>query len=245
MFKNMKLGTKLGLGFGAVVALMIGIAFFSITNLSKLNDGLDLVVHNRYPKTILANDILANINQVARSIRNLVIMTNPADMEKEAANIKEAGKTINDRLEKLGKVINSAQGKEILKSITEARASYTGPRDAAIKLALEGKKEEAGEVLLTKLRPLQLAYMEQTHQLVKFQDTLMDEAGKEAEQAYQAARRLIIMVSIISVLLACALAFWITRSITIPINRVVSGLSDGANQVASASGQVSDRKSVV
>jgi methyl-accepting chemotaxis protein len=43
----------------------------------------------------------------------------------------------------------------------------------------------------------------------------------------------------LTVVLGGLLAFFITRSITGPINRVVQGLMDGAGQVASASGQVS------
>lgn len=239
MIKNMKLGTKLGLGFGIVVVLMIGIVIFSILNFSKLDAGVDLVVQDRYPKTVMANDIIASINTIARTVRNMVIMTKQADIEKGAETIKAAGKIIDDRLDNLSKVLQSEKGKELLASIKASRKAYVLDRDEAIKLALDGKKQEAAEVVIDKMRPLQLAYMENVKKLIGFQHELMEEAGKAAKQTYNSARTVTIMVSIISVLLACILAFWITRSITRPINRVVSGLSDGAEQVAAASGQVS------
>jgi methyl-accepting chemotaxis protein len=238
MLKNMKLGTKIGLGFGVVLVLMIGIATLSLVKMSGLNADMDVMVSDRFPKTVLANDITDNINQVARSARNIVIMVDQAGMEKEAATIKEAMKVVNDRLEKLGSTIKSVKGKEILKSVLDARAAYSGPRDEAVKLALEGKKQEATAVLLGKLRPLQLTYMKQVDQLVQYQAELMKEAGKEAKETYVRSRTFILLLSLISLLLGCGLAYLITRSITRPINKVAEGLSDGAEQVASASTQV-------
>ncbi len=239
MFKKMKLGTKLGLGFGVVIVLMIGIVAFSITSLSQINSKMDKVVNDRYPKTVMANDTTDQVNVVARSVRNMVIMTKQADIEKEADRIKAAGKIISDTLDKLGKVVTTAKGKELMKAIVDSQTNYSGPRDEAIKFALEGKKQEAAEVLLGKMRPLQLAYMENLDKLIKYQDELMIQAGKEATATYGSARTLILVSALLSVVLACGLAFFITRSITGPINRVVEGLSEGAEQVASAAGQVS------
>jgi len=239
MFKNMKLSTKLGVGFGLVVFLMVVISFFAINRLSLINHDIDVVLHDRYPKTVMANEVIDSINVVARSVRNMVIMTNQADIEKEGARINEAGKAISERIEKLGKVIHSAQGKELMKAVTDSRQAYSGPRDEAVKLALEGKKQEAGEVLLGKLRPLQLAYLQNVAKLIKFQNEMMEKSGKEAQEAYKTARNLIVTISLIALILGCALAFMITRSITRPINRVVEGLGDGSEQVAAASAQVS------
>ena len=50
---------------------------------------------------------------------------------------------------------------------------------------------------------------------------------------------LIWIVSLIAIIAGISTAFFITRSITKPINRVIDGLSDGSDQVAAASGQVS------
>ena len=47
------------------------------------------------------------------------------------------------------------------------------------------------------------------------------------------------IIAIIGILSIIAVALLITRSITKPINQIISGLNDGSDQVASASGQVS------
>ena len=53
------------------------------------------------------------------------------------------------------------------------------------------------------------------------------------------ANNIIVIGTIIAILLGFAFAFLITRAVTKPLNIIIRGMSEGADQVASASGQVS------
>ncbi len=59
------------------------------------------------------------------------------------------------------------------------------------------------------------------------------------ESQISTANRIMLIGTIIAVLLGIFFAFLITRSITGPINRIIAGLNEGSDQVASASSQVS------
>ena len=59
------------------------------------------------------------------------------------------------------------------------------------------------------------------------------------ESQIVSANSMVGIVSLGAVLLGLALAIFITRSITKPVNRIIDGLNDGSDQVASASTQVS------
>ncbi len=61
----------------------------------------------------------------------------------------------------------------------------------------------------------------------------------EAFQAVTTLKWLMGLIAIIGIAAIIAIALLITRSITRPINRIIAGLNDGSDQVASASGQVS------
>ncbi|MHC4583086.1 MAG: methyl-accepting chemotaxis protein [Planctomycetota bacterium] len=52
-------------------------------------------------------------------------------------------------------------------------------------------------------------------------------------------RNTVLFIGIVAFILGTFLAWFITRSITKPINNIIAGLTDGAEQVSSASGQVS------
>jgi methyl-accepting chemotaxis protein len=228
MFKNMKIGMRLGLGFGLVLVLLSVIAFVGMTRLGQLNEEIEALVKDKYPKTVLANDIIDNINQIARSMRNMLIMDKREQIEKELNTIQEARKTIKDRLEKLDAVIKTEKGKERLKAVIEARGAYVTGQDQFLKLVADGKQEEAKVLLLTEVRGKQLAYFKAVNDLLAFQGQLMEETGKDAIETYHAARNLMISLAIAAFLIGAGIAFWVTRSITRPISAAVGV----ANQLA-------------
>jgi CHASE3 domain sensor protein len=239
MFKKMKIGMKLGVGFGILVLIMGSMVIFSISNLGKIDESINKIVEERYPQTVLAHEVKDQINIVARALRNIVILTNPNDVQKEAARIEEARKIVTENIEKLQKSIDSEKSKEIVKEIIEARAAYLEVQKEIMKTALDGKKKEAGESLITKLRPLQQAYFDNVDKLIQHQGKLMEEGGKDADQTGHTAKYLLTILACIGIALGCAVGFLITRSVTKPISRVVEGLTDGSKQVTSASAQVS------
>jgi methyl-accepting chemotaxis protein len=61
----------------------------------------------------------------------------------------------------------------------------------------------------------------------------------EALAAVHAMEKIILIVGLIGILSIIAVAWYMARSITMPINQVIDGMEDSADQVASASGQVS------
>jgi methyl-accepting chemotaxis protein len=87
MFQNMKIGMRLGLGFGIVVMLMAGIAFLAISRMASLNQSIDLLINDRYPKTVWANNVIDNINIIARSMRNALLIQDAAGTRQEIARI--------------------------------------------------------------------------------------------------------------------------------------------------------------
>jgi methyl-accepting chemotaxis protein len=228
MFGNLKIGMRLGLGFGLVLLLLGVIAFIGISRLGGLNEEIGDMVNDKYPKTVLANDVIDNINVIARSMRNTLIMDKPEQIAKELDRIQEARKTIKERLEKLDGVVKSDKGKELLKAVTDARDDYVASQDSFLKLIADAKQGEAKVLLLTETRDKQLAYFNAVNALLAYQGELMEAAGKEAAENYQNARNLMLLLSAIAAIVAAGVAFSVTRSITGPINQAVGV----ANQLA-------------
>ncbi|KAF0215074.1 MAG: methyl-accepting chemotaxis [Geobacteraceae bacterium] len=221
MFKNMKIGLRLGVGFGVVVTLMIVMGIFATTRLAELNKEIDRVVNDRWPKTVLANDINDNINVVARALRNTIILDDQSEVQKEMKRIVEARESNAKYLAELDKTVKSADGKALLKTIGEAQTNYLEAQAHVIKLIESGNKEQAGKELITRVRPVQSAYFKAVENLISFQGKLMDKAGVEAAQNYKTSRNLIIGLLSLSFVLAGIIAWLVTRSITRPISQAV------------------------
>ena len=217
MFKNMKIGLRLGLGFGFVLVLLMAVAFIGISRLSELNDSIDKMANDRYPKTVIANAIIDSVNENARAIRNILLISDTAEQQKELVRLEENNKEITDQFDKLDKVVNTEKGRELLKAMQDARSAYLPQAGKVIDLALTKHESDATKLLLGEMRETQKTYFASVNALIDFQSELMDKAGEAAAQAYADARNILIYISIIALLLAMGVAFWITRGITRPI----------------------------
>jgi len=228
MFKNMKIGTRLGIGFSLVLLLLIAITFVSVTRLGDMNASVDKLINDRYPKTVQANNIIQSIFEIARAMRNSLIMAESSQVEAELASIEQSRATIKAELEKLAEAIKSDDGKAKLKAVSDARTVYVSGQDAFIKMVVAGKKAEATAMLITDINPAQLAYITSVEELIKFQGGLMTQAGVEATDSYESARNLMFALGGFAIFAAVVIAFGVTRSVTNPINQAVKV----ANQLA-------------
>jgi len=230
MFKNLKIGIRLGIGFGLVVLLLISISIVSYTRLSALNSEVENMVDDKFPKTVQANAIIEAVNIVARSTRNALLAKTPEATKQAMERIPEMSKIISENYEKLEKTIKSEEGKKHLEGLRITRIAYVKDLQQLNELILAGKKEEAYAVMNGDLRKSQADYFAAAGKLIEFQTGLMKKSGQEADASAQSALNIILIMSISAVLIAIAFAWWVTRSITRPINEAVdvaSRISEG------------------
>ncbi|HEY6895916.1 MAG TPA: methyl-accepting chemotaxis protein [Rhodocyclaceae bacterium] len=230
MLNNLKIGVRLGIGFAITLTLLITVSVIGVTRINSLNGEVNNMVNDKFPKVVMATDIQEAINNIARQLRNAIIVKDPAEVQKSLDTVTEQRKIISDRLEKLEKVILSEKGKEHLKAIKEARVHYVVAQDKFIELAKAGKRDEAGAMVTGDLRTTQTAYLKAIQSLNDFQQELMEQAGKDAEATAKAAETILIAVATIATILTIAFALLITRSITRPVNQALQAaqrLSEG------------------
>jgi methyl-accepting chemotaxis protein len=233
MLRNMKIGMRLGLGFGIAAVLMGIIVFLSLYRLGAIGSSINVLLSDKFPKVIMSNDIIDNANIVARSLRNILLLDKASDIETEFKKIEEARKTVTEKLEKLKGILTTEKGKELFMAIVDTRTVYLVDMDKTIKLVRGGKKKEATEALMKEVRSSQQAYLKAVDTFIHFQTSLMEQEGKHTDVLYNNTRNLIIVLGIIVLVLMVIAALWITRSIERPIadcvnvaQRVAAGETD-------------------
>ena len=218
----MKIGVRLGLGFGLVVTLLIVIATLAITRLSQQNETLNLIVNDRYMKVAILTGIQSETTNIAMSLRNMLLTENLDDQKKQEDIISDSRKKIQESVEKLQKLLVLPKGKELLQNILDDRAKYIDAQKIQIKLINDGKKDEARTMLTTVMRPLLSAYKASLNKLNDFQIELVQTSVKEAAESYNNARNLMLALTAIALALAAGIGFWVTRSITRPLSIAVN-----------------------
>jgi methyl-accepting chemotaxis protein len=98
---NMKVGTKLGLGFAAVIVMLIAVAAIGIINMRSIQTQLNDMVNDKFPKTVWANNMVDGINTIARAMRNALLESDPTKIQKELDRVTEQRAIIKENLAKL------------------------------------------------------------------------------------------------------------------------------------------------
>ncbi|MCK9389065.1 MAG: MCP four helix bundle domain-containing protein, partial [Sulfuritalea sp.] len=74
MFKNMKIGMRLGLGFGTVLLLMLVLAYEGIGAISAMNEEIDEIIGQNVKKTTLSTNMMESVHIVSRVLRTMILL---------------------------------------------------------------------------------------------------------------------------------------------------------------------------
>ena len=230
MFKNLKIGMRLGLGFGFVLLLLAIISVIAFLRVGQISSEVTDLVGDKFPKTVWANNVVDNINVIARALRNSLLVKSPEDIAKELERVQGARKAIGENIEKLEKAIKSEEGKKVLAKMIEARKVFVADQDKFLELQKAGKRDEAVELMVTKMRKTQGDYINAVNDMVEFQSKLMTTVGEEAAHVASQTQMLVISLGLAAIALAALFAWWVTRSITKPLGEamvVANELAEG------------------
>ncbi|MES2150059.1 MAG: methyl-accepting chemotaxis protein [Pseudomonadota bacterium] len=217
----MSIGQRLAVGFGVVIALLVMLAGLSYLRISSLNQEVANMVKTRYPKTVVANGIKADVSEATRSMLNVLIMTDPGQVKKELDNIAARNASATAAITELAKNTDDARGQDILKALATIRDKFIPSQAAFVALINEDKKDDAMVKFMFSLRPQQTKYFEQLDKFVAFQHEVMLQAGEEASALSTRTQFLILVLTLVASAISLAVAFLATRSITGPLDEAV------------------------
>jgi methyl-accepting chemotaxis protein len=220
--KNLKIGGRLGLAFGAVLALSVVLTVVGSLRLQQVavaTDGMDVAVR----KARMADAWLAgnHINDALTDAR--LRSTEAADREAMAAAMRENSAAITAVQQKLTPLVVSPEGKAILDEIAVKRQDYTALRDQAFQLQDGGNADPAEFKRLVegRLKPAMAAYSRAVGKLVERQTMVFEQARVNVDQVTATGRSVLACIGLLALLLGAALAWRLTRSITVPLRRAV------------------------
>ncbi len=214
---GMSLGKRLTLSFTLVISLMTLLAALAYVRIANLNGEIDRIIKDRYPKTAVANDIKAQINEISRSMLGILIMADPGQIKAEVEKIDKVSLVNNEAIATLDKIITDEKGRELLKSIVEIRDKFRPLQQAFITLVNEDKKDEAQLKYLFSMRPLQKKYFDALDLFVQYQNGQMETAGDSSTHMANQTQWLILILAVAAALTSTVVGFLVTRSIVRPL----------------------------
>lgn len=220
--KNLRIGTKLTLGFGLIVALMIINMVVTVSKITHMNDATKMIVENRMPKIEKILGLATSVNATAIALRNMLLTDDSTDRSNQEKVVKAIRSTNKEIYDDLIPVIKKPAAKAALDHAIQLEQRYIAGQDKLIGMILLGNNDEAKTYLKNELRPLLEEYRRTIDDFVTAQKVLMQEAVNESNSAYETTIKLSAFLIFASLILATLIAYKIKNSITKPLTHAVA-----------------------
>ncbi len=235
MFANLKIGVRLGLGFGLVLLLLITVMGTGVVRLSSMGEITSRIVDKDWVKAELANSVERGASNNLRRNLEMLVLTDPAQIARAKEHIETNRKLVSESLDRLEPLLYVPEGKAMFARIKTARGVYVASFGRVAKLLEEGKREEATRIVVAETLPAADALFAHIGELVNLQKKLVVESGVQAHREFDSGLRLMVAFGIAALLAGLGFAIWITRSITRPMRQAVAA----ANLLAAGDMRVS------
>jgi methyl-accepting chemotaxis protein len=220
-WRDQKIGTRLGVVFGAMLLGMIAIGGFGLTWLGRLNSNMSTSLQKRY------NTVEATHKTIENSITNARITiqlfeTASADEEKRLNQENDAvSREISAQVAEIEKNLGSPQEHEQFEIVTQDRQAYITARQKAKALLADKKRDVALAALSAEVIPALDKYRASWQKFIDIQAVAMAQSMKDSQDAYALGRKMALLVLICAFVLTTFVAINVTNSITVPIQQAV------------------------
>ncbi len=228
--------TKFSVAFSSLALLTMVVALLALQALSEANQNLVHFVDGINARATLAEKVRTAVDRRAIAVRNLVLVTSPADLEKEKGALTSAHADVKAWLTELQAAAESteaaADARNLVTSIADVERRYGPVATDIVALALQNKKDVAVRKMNDECRPLLAELTETTRQYSELTRARSRQMIEQAAQAYVYRRNMLIAASMVAIFLAVLMGWRIARGLTRSLGAEPAQLGNVAQQIA-------------
>ncbi|MBN2693000.1 MAG: MCP four helix bundle domain-containing protein, partial [Burkholderiaceae bacterium] len=220
MFNHLKIGARLGLGFGVVILLLIITALVGLMQASQIDANLNTITQNRLLKERAVHTMELNQSAANRMLFRIMLQQQlePDDLQRFQA-VKASTDTAYQTIENLKPSPELQTMLGALQTAIQQGRGFQQTAMAQIKLGNFGQAQ--ADYLKSGLENSRdvRTQSERINTLLRKQT---DDLTAQSVAAYRSAVMMSVALAVAAVLLAILAAWLITRSITRPLSQAVS-----------------------
>ncbi len=227
--RDLKIGTKQGIGFGVILVVMAGVSIFAIMQLRTLRQEIDNINEVWLQRAIVTSRFNLNASALRANQLQYAFPASPAQKEVYKDTMEVLIIKIDAGRDAYAQLLEESRQRNL---ISDPEEQLTGRLDLLWDVYLEYSLDylelfeerrtqaaitllngEAGEVFSD--------FSANLEQLVALNETNAEAGARRAEATYVRARNRIILLLVITILLSGVIAVWLVRFITIPVRQLV------------------------
>ncbi len=240
MFKNLRIGVRLGLGFGLLVALLVVLASVSLLSMQSMKKATDEATKIAWPEAHKVSEVKTDITQMAVDCRDLLLSKDPAEQQRIASQLRDSEQASHEVLRKLAAEVRSSKSKDLLGRTDEGLSTFGRALSVCANAQTSGSGDALG-IFRKQVRPAEVSVQGDLKDLDQNFVGHFGQATQDADDSYAAARGAAAATGAVALVLALVLGIWITRSITRPLQQAVGVAQRVAEGDLTVSVQVDSR----
>lgn len=218
--RKLRISTRLLLGFGVTILLMLVIAATGIWRMADTYRTNHLL-QQRQQVTEVVNELAGKVEVNASQVLALSRLTAHRDVEFFEAQLAASQQQVDTLYKQLEAVLPEGEATAIFESAQKIHGDYLAGRELAIQDVELGHAVAADEFFSDKMPALLNNYIAELRRLAAFQESEVQALIADSEAGIQLGQTMIIALGLVAVLIGLATAWLITRSIAGPLNRAV------------------------
>jgi methyl-accepting chemotaxis protein len=216
--QHMRLATRLWLGFGLVLALLVAISTASLWSLSSIQQRLDTVVDVNGVQMSLAYDMRMAANRQTAITRDIVLVTDARTMNELNAQMAVERKRYDGFERELSDLLDRSPDttkteRSLMAKLKANKDAARAPTDRVVAFGLANDAEHATATLMKEAAPLQAAWIASLGELADFERKLNADEAADARAESQSTRAGLIGLSLLALVLGAAAATLLTRGV--------------------------------
>ena len=218
---DLKIGKRLGLGFGLQILLLAAAVGMGLAKLNEMDLLIEDIISDNNVKVAAATAMQRAQQKVMIASGRVVMLQDASQRADEERKVLQARAAYDEAGATLRKMVQSETGKAILARI-DAGSNTTRPLvNKARTLALAGDAQTASDVLANQAGPAAERWQEALGDMVEMQEEGNRASAKAATVAYQDARLVLVVIGLLAAVLGTLIAWLATRSIVLPMRQAV------------------------
>ena len=218
---NLKIGVRLGGGFGLILSLMAIVVVIGVVQLTHISS----IVGNFVQADWTKEQKMSVISTTARDNNSLTlemfIAPDEADLERIRQTIGNNKKTISAALEVLDQLVTRPEARNLLAKMKASRATYVASFSKVDQLVASGKRDAAVALMLSETTPALNVFMGDVNKLELFLKGVVSSNGNDVKQTVDVTSNVMIIIGIAAMIIGIYFAYVVSRSITRPIIEAV------------------------
>lgn len=229
--KNIKIGIRLSLGFGAIIFLLIGISLYSIYKISDLSQMTAKMYKHPYTVTTSVLKIEQNIVKIHRAMKDIALSVDSSvvkkiEIDKQLRLVSKLETKVYDDFKILEE--RFLGNKQMIENAKDLFIDWTPIREDVVSLMRSGKISEAAKITKEKGAKHIFKLNRTISRLRNFAENKASEFNANSKTVRENAIISIIIILLIAIFLGVFISIYMTRSVTVPL---IKGI-DFAKQVS-------------